>query len=298
MTGYPTLKFFKLGETGPVRYKGKRDITAFKEFIEEQVAKESDEGDDSGVKKEGIVYELTDETFDKHIEKGSHFVKFYAPWCGHCKRLAPVWDMLAEAYAKEKSVTIAKVDCTTEKVLCQLHSVRGYPSLYFFTDGMQVDTYNQARTLEDLRAYVTKMVKKYIMEKENIKDVFQEALDNAEPEGPFELTPDNFDRSVEGKIAFVKFYAPWCGHCKRLAPVWEEFAKKVHQPQPGLLDPMVVKVDCSQYKQFCQKFGVRGYPTLQLLKDGKKVTEYTGARDEQSLMSFLNEHTNKKRDEL
>lgn len=71
------------------------------------------------MKKEGIVYELTEETFDRHIEKGNHFVKFYAPWCGHCKRLAPVWDMLAEAYAKEKSVTIAKV-CRLFFLCCHL----------------------------------------------------------------------------------------------------------------------------------------------------------------------------------
>ena len=52
---------------------------------------------------------LKDKTFDKHIEKGSHFIKFFAPWCGHCKNLAPAWADLAKGFADNGHVTIAKV---------------------------------------------------------------------------------------------------------------------------------------------------------------------------------------------
>jgi len=55
------------------------------------------------------LYELTAETFDDHVATGQHFIKFYAPWCSHCKHLAPTWDELANVYSTDITVTIAKV---------------------------------------------------------------------------------------------------------------------------------------------------------------------------------------------
>lgn len=56
-----------------------------------------------------IALELTDETFESHISEGHHFVKFYAPWCGHCRNLAPTWDELAKTSQDGSSVSIVKV---------------------------------------------------------------------------------------------------------------------------------------------------------------------------------------------
>jgi thiol-disulfide isomerase/thioredoxin len=58
-------------------------------------------------------------------------------------------------------------------------------------------------------------------------------------------------------------YAPWCGHCKRLAPTWAELATKA---QSENLSFKVGKVDCTtaDNKDLCTKFGVRGYPTVKL----------------------------------
>ena len=55
------------------------------------------------------LYVLTDKTFSEVIAKGYTFVKFFAPWCGHCKRLAPTWDALAREYQNNKDINIAKV---------------------------------------------------------------------------------------------------------------------------------------------------------------------------------------------
>jgi thioredoxin domain-containing protein 5 len=54
--------------------------------------------------------EYTDDTFTTAVQSGYHFIKFYAPWCGHCKKLAPTWDEMAENYGEGGAVTVAKVN--------------------------------------------------------------------------------------------------------------------------------------------------------------------------------------------
>ena len=83
---------------------------------------------------------LTNETFEAFAQKHpTFFVKFYAPWCGHCKKMAPDYSKLALLMAKEGGIPIAKVDATVEKELGQKYGVKGYPSLKLFKHGKPLD---------------------------------------------------------------------------------------------------------------------------------------------------------------
>ena len=86
----------------------------------------------------GKPLELDANTYGKVTKSGMHFVKFFAPWCGHCQRLAPVWDELAKSLEYEKSVNIAKVDCTVSPAICESVNVKGYPTLLWIKDGVVV----------------------------------------------------------------------------------------------------------------------------------------------------------------
>jgi len=79
------------------------------------------------------------------------FVEFYAPWCGHCKQLAPIWDKLGEKYKDSETVIIAKMDSTTNEV--EEVKVQSFPTLKYFSKGEVID-YKGGRTFEDLDKFV------------------------------------------------------------------------------------------------------------------------------------------------
>ena len=76
---------------------------------------------------------------------------------GHCTKLAPVWDELAdkvEAESPEDGILLAKVDCTKEKAVCGRFKVRGYPTLLYFAE-RSMFRYSGARDIDSLAAFAT-----------------------------------------------------------------------------------------------------------------------------------------------
>ena len=98
--------------------------------------------------------DLTADNFDTEVSADkTALVKFFAPWCGHCKRMAPAWAQLTTEFASSDKVVIGDVDCTIHKDLCSRFGVRGYPTLKAFKNGEPVD-YNSGRSFDDLKKYV------------------------------------------------------------------------------------------------------------------------------------------------
>lgn len=98
------------------------------------------------------VIHAKDADFDEHVSKNAFtLVKFYAPWCGHCKRLAPEWDKAATALKGRAGVV--SVDCTVETAVCGKFSVQSYPTLKVFRNGAISGDYDGGRTADAIVKY-------------------------------------------------------------------------------------------------------------------------------------------------
>lgn len=227
---------------------------------------------------------LTPDNFDDVVGKEAGvFVDFFAPWCGHCKSLEPEYAIVADSFLKLSSQAIvASVDADEHKSLAGRFEVRGFPTLLWFPAGSQTpEKYSGGRSAADIVSFIN-----------------EKSGTNARVTGPKTsvtiLTPDNFDSIVNDatKDVLVEFYAPWCGHCKTLAPVYE----KVAQTFEGDKTVVVASVDADKYRELGQKYGVTGFPTIKFFpKTNKEGEEYNGGRDASAFISFLNEKSGSER---
>ncbi|KAI9139669.1 protein disulfide isomerase [Paraphysoderma sedebokerense] len=103
------------------------------------------------------------------------------------------------------------------------------------------------------------------------------------------LTTDSFEKVVNPeKLMLVEFYAPWCGHCQKLAPEYEKAATTLKKEGIKL-----AKVDCTEEADICSKFDVRGYPTLKVFRFVLPLAiegtpkEYNGGRKEDLIISYM-----------
>ena len=100
---------------------------------------------------------------------------------------------------------------------------------------------------------------------------------------PIDLTSGNFDEVVVNSDIpiVVDFWAPWCGPCKMMAPVFEKTAKNFP------LKALFTKVNTEDEQNLGARFGIRSIPTLIVFKDGKEMQRVSGALDETSLNQLV-----------
>lgn len=239
------------------------------------------------------VVELTPGSFEKLVIKGNEvwMVEFFAPWCGHCKQLVPEYKKAATAMKGIAKFGSVDCDAASNKQLCSKMKVQGFPTLKMFASSKVATDYHGQRTSQGLVDGVLAEIKNVIAKRTGKKPSSGGSGGSKGPDnsgdssetggGKFvhTLTTSNFEEKVLQSTEpwLVEFYAPWCGHCKSLAPAWAQAASRLN----GKVN--MGAVDATKEQGLGQKFGVRGYPTIKFFPGGAKTEssaeDYDGGRD-------------------
>ncbi|KAH9853322.1 thioredoxin-domain-containing protein [Lenzites betulinus] len=245
---------------------------------------------------------LTPDNFESVVSEGVWFIEHFSPYCGHCRNFAPTWKQLVEQTESkvDPGIHLAQVNCAVHGDLCRKNGVDGYPQMNLYRNGKFVEAFKQSRTLDILTAYLDAHAEPrnppapaptttalQIEPTGVVQDVLvadaQKARENVNAGGVvISLDESNFKSTVDKGDIFVKFFAPWCGHCKKLAPIWKQLAGTMQHKLN------IAEVNCEEHKALCKLEGIEGYPMLFYYGGKGAKTEYTGGRKLDQLTAFAN----------
>lgn len=111
-----------------------------------------------------------------------------------------------------------------------------------------------------------------------------ETFGQPEEENVVVLTDSTFhDFLAKHNVVMAEFYAPWCGHCKSLAPHYAKLAEMMKKENPPV---PICKIDATKETKLADEFKIEGYPTLKLFINGTPIN-YSGEHDEQAIFDFI-----------
>lgn len=240
------------------------------------------------------VIELTTSNFNSRVIESNHlwFVEFYAPWCGHCKNLAPEWKKAATAL--KDIVKIGAVDMTEHQSVGAPYNIQGFPTIKIFGANKQSpQDYQGQRTAQGIVDAAISQLKSIVNDRLTGKKSGGGGGGGGgggkKPTGDskdvVELTDGNFEELVlrSKDLWLVEFFAPWCGHCKNLAPHWTQAATELKgKVKLGALDATVHTIMAGRYR-------IEGFPTIKMFPAGEKdgdAVDYSGGRTSDDIVTW------------
>ncbi|CAI9265048.1 unnamed protein product [Lactuca saligna] len=230
------------------------------------------------------VLQLTPSNFKSKVVNSNSvvLVEFFAPWCGHCQALTPIWEKAASVL--KGVATVAAIDADANPTIAQEYGIKGFPTIKVFVPGKPPVDYQGAREAKPIAEFALKQVKALLKDRLSGKTTTTESSEKkSEPNLSVELTSNNFDEMVvkSKDLWVVEFFAPWCGHCKKLAPEWKKAAKNLQ----GKVK--LGHVNCDDEKSLMSRFKVQGFPTILVFgADKESPITYEGARTASAIESF------------
>jgi len=253
------------------------------------------------------VVELDSSNFRSEVIDSDELwlVEFYAPWCGHCQRLEPEWK---KAASNLKGIAnVAAVNMDAHSSVGAPYGIRGFPTIKIFGyDKSSPKDYQGARTADAITDQAMKALKDMVSDRASGgkkkssggsssggRSSGSGGSSGGSSDDVVTLTDANFNELVlQGDDTWlVEFYAPWCGHCKNLAPHWARAATEVKDKTEGQVK--LGALDATVHQATASKYGIRGYPTIKIFRKGFKSeapVDYDGGRDTSGIVSKAMEY--------
>ncbi|CAI7912632.1 unnamed protein product, partial [Closterium sp. NIES-54] len=230
------------------------------------------------------VIDLTPDNFADYVggEKAV-FVEFYAPWCGHCKKVAPEYERLAAAAKDVAALTVGKVNCEEHKGLCDKHSIRSFPTFRWFpAHQTKPENFKGRRDADDFINFIN--------DKLGTRVSLPGTVSHVVP-----LCTDTFNHAAldDSLHALVMFYTHGSGQGQRrsrqskgLLPMYEKVAAAFRAES----SVVVGKVDVDRCPELKLKYSISMTPELIWFPRHNKVGEvYRKARSLRDLVAFINQ---------
>ncbi|GAB4816305.1 hypothetical protein N2152v2_003351 [Parachlorella kessleri] len=216
---------------------------------------------------DGNVQDLNDDTFPEGDGDGwVWLIKFYAPWCGHCRQLSPKWKKVGEAL--NGVVKVAAVNCDEQKALCQQHQIRGYPTIKAFRDGKLFD-YQGERTASAIRDWGLSLLPNHVKKVGSQRQL------------------DDFLKTCQPGSASA---AKW-GVCVLLLTAKAQTSALYKSLASRYKGKIAFGEVQGSHQELSHVFGVTKYPTLLALCNGNKdaIIPFTDEMKSTRLSKFLNQ---------
>jgi len=239
-------------------------------------------------------------------------MEWFAPWCGHCKEFAPVYRKVSIPL-RRYGVTLAKMDGTdpASSELKQRFKIEYFPTIKLLWWGEEDPRLSFAVSMvrgeEDLMDFMKQvkdgvepqmpddpdlpppMVRKKGNNDRPVPVLKPKAVPSTKEPTDSKVVQlsgsGEFDRVLSrSRVALVEFYAPWCGHCKKLTPEFTKAAAAL------LMDRVLLaKVDATDDNNSAlkAKFGIRSFPTLKIFLNGEFSEDYDGGRTKDDIVKIM-----------
>ncbi|CAF2762598.1 unnamed protein product [Rotaria sp. Silwood2] len=187
-------------------------------------------------------------------------VMFYAPWCGHCKRLKPIYAEAATDVRGQYQLAGMNVDKTGNYGIRKLFNITGFPTIIYFEKGEKKFHYTGGHTKDDIINWLKDpQPPKEPTAEELTQEFFPTDNDNSSYIVHLDdVTFDAFIAENAQSPILTMFYAPWCGHCKNLKPELIKASVDLHDQESNAI---IAAIDATKSPKLTKQYKIEGFPT-------------------------------------